>query len=66
MTAFILKTDINKLCFEKFYWGHLIDSKVSSTNLIKQELLWSQIASNYIKLSLDKCLGCELNFLLFR
>lgn len=60
MTAFILKTDINQLCFEAFYWGYLIDSKVSSANLIKQELLWDRLTLAFLKGPIDGCSNLNL------
>ena len=60
MTAFILKTNINQLCFEKFYWGYLIDSKVGYINLIKEELLWDQVAPNALKGVINDCSNLNL------
>jgi hypothetical protein len=44
-----MPTNINQLCFEKFYWGYLIDSKVGYINLIKEELLWGQVAPDALE-----------------
>ncbi len=60
MTAFILKTDINQLCFGAFYWGYLIDSKVSPANLIKQELLWGRVGLTILKGVINDCSNIDL------
>lgn len=54
------KIDINQLCFEKFYWCYLIDSKVSPETLIKQELLWGRVGLTILKGVINDCSNIDL------